>query len=67
MDILGNILSVGDYVVYPDGRGSKHSLLQGRILRVGAKMVIIETVDHPRGRNGGEYRRYFEDVLRIQR
>lgn len=65
MDILGQTLEVGDEVAFPNGSGSKNSLRLGRILRKGSKMAIVEVINDPNGRNGGQYRRYFDDLIKV--
>lgn len=64
-DIVGQPLAIGDVVAFPNGSGSANSLRLGQIIRMGVKMAIVTVVQDPNGRNGGEYRRYFTDVMKI--
>lgn len=58
VDIVKQLLSVGDRVAFPDS-GAGASLRLGEIIRMGDKMAIVR-------RDGGrEYRRYYPDLVKV--
>lgn len=65
VDLVGQPLAVGDHVAFPNGSGSPSSMRIGEVIRMGGKMVIVRVIRDPMGRNGGEYRRYFADVVKV--
>jgi len=54
-DLLGSKITVGDFVVVPDG---KRDLKLGTVERLGAKMVVVSITSHCSGK-----RVYPEDCL----
>ena len=65
IDLIGQPLSLGDHVAFPNGSGSPNSMRIGEVIRMGEKMVVLSVVRDHRGHNGGQYRRYFADVVKV--
>ncbi len=59
LDLVGAELAIGDHVAFPNGGGTPGSMKRGVVTSFGEKMVIMRAI------NGGVYRRYFPDVVRI--
>lgn len=64
LDMVGAELAIGDHVAFPNGSGSPGSMKRGVVTRLGDKMVVMQAISRS-GSNGGVYRRYFPDVVRI--
>lgn len=65
IDLMGQPIALGDHVAFPDGSGSPNSMRIGEVIRMGEKMVVLSVVRDHRGHNGGQYRRYFADVVKV--
>lgn len=61
VDMVGAPLAIGDYVAFPQGRGTPGSMGKGVISRMSPKMVVIQRV----GERAGTSLRYYADVVRL--
>lgn len=64
-DLIGQELSIGDHVAFPDGAGSAESMRIGEVVRFCDKMVVLRVIRNHRGRNGRTVRRYYSDVVKV--